>query len=93
LSAACQIRGLTTTTALRQKTELRSNRPRLRTAHSVQRLVSGNCIRENNRLRDNAEPGIRALLYDPFIVRYKDDPRFAAFFRKVGRQHPQSLKG
>ena len=24
------------------------------------------------------------LLYDPFILRYKDDPRFAAFCKKVG---------
>ena len=24
------------------------------------------------------------LLYNPFILRYKDDPRFAAFCRKVG---------
>ena len=24
------------------------------------------------------------LLYDPFILRYKNDPRFTAFCRKVG---------
>ena len=32
----------------------------------------------------NRDPGIRQLLYDSFILRYKDDPRFAAFCRKVG---------
>ncbi|MBS0430965.1 MAG: hypothetical protein JSS21_00950 [Proteobacteria bacterium] len=30
------------------------------------------------------DPGVQSLLYDPFILRYKDDPRFAAFARKVG---------
>ena len=30
------------------------------------------------------DPGIRQLLYDPLILRYQDDPRFAAFCRKVG---------
>ena len=28
------------------------------------------------------------LLFDPFITRYKDDPRFAAFCRKVGLPVP-----
>jgi hypothetical protein len=28
------------------------------------------------------------LLFDPFILRYKDDPRFAAFCRKVGLPVP-----
>jgi len=32
----------------------------------------------------NRDPGIDRLLTDPFILRYKDDPRFAAFCRKVG---------
>jgi hypothetical protein len=27
--------------------------------------------------------------FDPFIVRYKDDPRFAAFCRKVGLPAPK----
>jgi hypothetical protein len=32
--------------------------------------------------------GIGYLLYDPFIRRYKDDPRFAVFCRKVGLPVP-----
>jgi TolB-like protein/Flp pilus assembly protein TadD len=32
----------------------------------------------------NRDAGIEYLLYDPFILRYRDDPRFAAFCRKVG---------
>ncbi len=32
--------------------------------------------------------GIPELLFDPFILRYKDDPRFAAFCRKVGLPVP-----
>ena len=32
--------------------------------------------------------GYPGLLYDPFILRYKDDPRFAAFCRKVGLPVP-----
>jgi TolB-like protein/Tfp pilus assembly protein PilF len=34
------------------------------------------------------DPGIESLLFDPFILRYKDDPRFAAFCRKVGLPVP-----
>jgi TolB-like protein/Tfp pilus assembly protein PilF len=30
------------------------------------------------------DPGISYLLYDPFILRYRDDPRFGAFCKKVG---------
>ncbi|MGH8273221.1 MAG: hypothetical protein ACRES9_03035 [Gammaproteobacteria bacterium] len=30
------------------------------------------------------DPGISLLLYDPFILRYRHDPRFAAFCKKVG---------
>lgn len=30
------------------------------------------------------DTGIADLLYDPFILRYKDDPRFTAFCNKVG---------
>jgi hypothetical protein len=33
------------------------------------------------------------LLYDPFILRYKDDPRFAAFCRKVGLPAPGDTVG
>ena len=32
----------------------------------------------------NRDPGITGLLTDPFILRYRDDPRFAAFCKKVG---------
>jgi TolB-like protein/Tfp pilus assembly protein PilF len=30
------------------------------------------------------DPGIGGLLYDPFILRYRGDPRFTAFCKKVG---------
>ncbi len=60
-------------------------------------------VAEAYALRDNADktfewldrawrerdPGIRLLLYDPLItLRYKDDPRFAAFCRRVGLPVP-----
>lgn len=32
----------------------------------------------------NRDPGLQFLLYDPFILRYRDDPRFVAFCNKVG---------
>jgi TolB-like protein/Tfp pilus assembly protein PilF len=41
-----------------------------------------------DRAWDNRDGGITFLLYDPFILRYKDDPRFAAFCRKVGLPVP-----
>ena len=34
------------------------------------------------------DAGIGYLLYDPFILRYRGDPRFAAFCRKVGLSVP-----
>lgn len=34
------------------------------------------------------DPGVLGLLYDPFIQRFKDDPRFAALCRKVGLPLP-----
>jgi Flp pilus assembly protein TadD len=37
------------------------------------------------------DPGITGLLYDPFILRYKDDPRFAAFCKKVGLPTPAEV--
>ncbi|MBS0431454.1 MAG: tetratricopeptide repeat protein [Proteobacteria bacterium] len=37
-----------------------------------------------DRAWDTRDPGIQRLLTDPFILRYKDDPRFAAFAKKVG---------
>jgi TolB-like protein/Tfp pilus assembly protein PilF len=37
-----------------------------------------------DRAWTNRDPGIAYLLYDPFILHYRDDPRFAAFCKKVG---------
>ena len=36
----------------------------------------------------NRDPGIQNLLYDPFLLRYKDDPRFAVFCKRVGLPAP-----
>ena len=36
----------------------------------------------------HSDPGIQNLLYGPFILRFKDDPRFADFCRKVGLPVP-----
>jgi TolB-like protein/Flp pilus assembly protein TadD len=41
-----------------------------------------------DRAWSSRDAGITYLLYDPFILRYKDDPRFAAFCRKVGLPVP-----
>ena len=41
-----------------------------------------------DRAWTNRDSGIQFLLYDPFILRYKDDPRFEAFCRKVGLPVP-----
>jgi len=38
------------------------------------------------------DPGISGLLYDPFLLRYRDDPRFAAFCRKVGLPEPGTAR-
>jgi TolB-like protein/Tfp pilus assembly protein PilF len=40
----------------------------------------------------NRDPGIGRLLTDPFILYYKDDPRFAAFCRKVGLPAPDAAE-
>lgn len=37
-----------------------------------------------DRAWTSRDPGIQTLLYDPFILRYQHDPRFAAFYQKVG---------
>ena len=37
-----------------------------------------------DRARDTRDPGIGRLLTDSFILRYRNDARFAAFCRKVG---------
>ena len=41
-----------------------------------------------DRTWSNRDPRVGYLLPDPFILRYKDDPRFAAFCRKVGLPVP-----
>jgi serine/threonine-protein kinase len=41
-----------------------------------------------DRAWSNRDSGIVHLLYSPFFLRYKDDPRFAAFCRKVGLPVP-----
>jgi TolB-like protein len=40
----------------------------------------------------NRDAGIANLLFDPFILRYRHDPRFAAFCRKVGLPTTTSTK-
>jgi TolB-like protein/Flp pilus assembly protein TadD len=44
-----------------------------------------------DRAWTSRDPGIGYLLYDPFIGRYKDDPRFAAFCKKVGLPTPAEV--
>jgi tetratricopeptide (TPR) repeat protein len=44
-----------------------------------------------DRAWSSRDAGIAELLYDPFILRYRDDPRFAAFCRKVGLPVHQRL--
>jgi TolB-like protein/Tfp pilus assembly protein PilF len=39
------------------------------------------------------DPGIQYLLLDPFILRYRDDPRLSAFCRKVGLPTPLEVTG
>jgi TolB-like protein/Flp pilus assembly protein TadD len=46
-----------------------------------------------DRAWSSRDPGISLLLYDPFILRYKDDPRFTAFCRKVGLPTPAEVEG
>jgi TolB-like protein/Tfp pilus assembly protein PilF len=45
------------------------------------------------RAWSNRDSGILSLLYDPLILRYKDDPRFSAFCRKVGLPTPTEVAG
>lgn len=40
----------------------------------------------------NRDPAIVFLLYDPFILRHKIDPCFAAFCRKVGLPVPGEVR-
>ena len=44
-----------------------------------------------DRAWNNHDGGINSLLYDPFILRFKDDPRFAAFCKKVGLPTPAEV--
>jgi serine/threonine-protein kinase len=37
------------------------------------------------------DPGIQQLLYDPFLLRYKDDARFAAFCKSIGLPPPGTV--
>jgi TolB-like protein/Tfp pilus assembly protein PilF len=41
-----------------------------------------------DRAWNSRDAGIGGLLYDPFILRYKSDPRFAAFCHKIGLPAP-----
>ena len=44
------------------------------------------------RARANRDPGIAMLLTDPFLMRYKDDPRFAAFCAEVNLPTPPEVR-
>jgi TolB-like protein/Flp pilus assembly protein TadD len=44
-----------------------------------------------DRAWSSRDSGIGLLLYDPLILRYKDDPRFAAFCKKVGLPTPAEV--
>ena len=46
-----------------------------------------------DRAWSNRDSGIQLLLFDPFILRYKDDQRFSAFCRKVGLPTPAEVAG
>jgi len=46
-----------------------------------------------DRAWSNRDGGIAQLLFDSFILRYKEDPRFAAFCRKVGLPVPGEIEG
>ena len=45
-----------------------------------------------DRAWSNRDPGLTNLLFDPFIARYKGDPRFAALCRKIGLPGPGEAK-
>jgi TolB-like protein/tetratricopeptide (TPR) repeat protein len=46
-----------------------------------------------DRAWTDRDSGIQYLLLDPFILRYRDDPRLAAFCRKVGLPTPREVTG
>jgi hypothetical protein len=41
-----------------------------------------------DRAWSSRDAGVGLLLFDPFILRFKEDPRFAAFCRKIGLPVP-----
>jgi len=45
-----------------------------------------------DRAWSSRDGGINYLLYDPIMLRYKDDPRFAAFCKKVGLPTPAEVE-
>jgi TolB-like protein/Tfp pilus assembly protein PilF len=45
-----------------------------------------------DRVWSQRDTDIGMLLFDPFILHYKDDPRFAAFCRKVGLPTPAEMQ-
>jgi TolB-like protein/Tfp pilus assembly protein PilF len=48
------------------------------------RKDSDNMFKWLDRAWETRDSGVGRLLTDPFILRYRDDPRFAAFCKKVG---------
>ena len=66
---------------------------------SAYQIAEGYALRDDAKLTfewldrawRNRDSGIGFLLYDPFILRYKNDPRFAAFCRKVGLPTPEAV--
>jgi TolB-like protein/Tfp pilus assembly protein PilF len=58
----------------------------------AQRRDADNTFKWLDRARDNADTGILRLLRDPYLLRYRNDPRFAAFARKVGLPTPSDAK-
>lgn len=44
----------------------------------------GNAFKWLERAWAARDPGVGTLLMDPFILRYGDDPHFAAFAKKIG---------
>jgi tetratricopeptide (TPR) repeat protein len=43
-----------------------------------------------NRAHRSRDPAIQILMFDPFILRFRDDPRLAAFCRSVGLPPPSA---
>jgi len=42
--------------------------------------------------RKTGDPGVLEIYMSPFLIRYRDDPRFAAFCREVGLPAPDEAK-